>query len=100
MRRLVAKVHARNNDEGDGKNIFMRTIELNHRIFARLKLATPYQNVSDASLAKEEQSHIEKIRCVGRRAGEQKRRGQGRKKTENARALSKGQFSALRAELR
>lgn len=37
MRRLVAKFHARNNDEGDGRNIFMRTIELNRRIVARLK---------------------------------------------------------------
>lgn len=116
VRRLVAKVHARNNDEEDGKKYFMRTIELDRRIVARLKpRVTLSKRISDASLAKEKQSHNENwLRTAAEDlgvnydsddfdslAGGQKGRGQGRKKAEKeARALSKGELGALRAELR
>lgn len=116
MRRLVAKVHARNNDEEDGKKFFMRTIELDRRIVARLKPRVNLsKKISDASLAKAKQRHNENWLRIAAEdlgvsydsdefdvsAGGQKGRGQGRKKAENeARALSKGELGALKAELR
>lgn len=116
VRRLVAKVHARNNEEDDGKNFFMRTIELDRRIVARLKpRVTLSKKISDVSLAKEKQSHNENwLRTAAEdlgvdyesdefdaSAGGQKGRGQGRKKAEKeSRALSKGELGALKAELR
>lgn len=115
VRRLVAKVHARNNKD-DGKKFFMRTIELDRRIVARLKpRVTLSKKISDASLAKEKQSHNENwLRTAAEdlgvnyessefegSAGGQKGRGQGRKKAEKeSRALSKGELGALKAELR
>lgn len=115
VRRLVAKVHARNNKD-DGKKFFMRTIELDRRIVARLKpRVTLSKKISDASLAKEKQSHNENwLRAAAEdlgvdyessefeaSAGGQKGRGQGRKKAEKeSRALSKGELGALKAELR
>lgn len=116
VRRLVAKVHARNKEEEYGRKFFMCTIELDRRIVARLKpRVTLSKNISDASLAKVKQSHDENwLRTAAEDLGVNydsdefdasargpKGRGQGRKKAENeARALSKGELGALKAELR
>lgn len=116
VRRLVVKVHARNNEEDDGNKFFMRTIELDRRIVARLKpRVTLSKKISDASLAKEKQNHNENwLRTAAEDLGVnyesdeldasafgQKGRGQGRKQAEKeSRALSKGELGSLKAELR
>ena len=118
VRRLVAKVHARNmnTDAPDSKKFFMRTIELDRRIVARLKpRVTLGKKISDASLAKEKKGHEDDwLRTAAEDLGvdydseefaaqevSKKGRGQGRKKAEKeARALSKGEVQALRAELK
>lgn len=117
VRRLVAKVHARNvSTEGsDKKKYFMRTIEIDRQIVARLKPRVSLsKKISDASLAKEKKGHEENwLRTAAEdlgvdydseefAAGEgnKRGRGQGRKKVEEeARSLTKGQVGALRAEL-
>lgn len=118
VRRLVAKVHTRHaaiNTEGSSK-FFMRTIELDRRIVARLKPRVALsKKISDSSLAKEKKGHEENwLRTAAEdlgvdydseefAAGEasKKGRGQGRKKAEKeARGLTKGALGALRGELR
>ena len=117
MRRLVAKVHARNASEhhdGDGK-FFMQTIELDTRIVSRLKPRVALsKKISDASLAKEKKGHEDNwLKTAANELGvdydseefavgeaSKKGRGQGRKKKDReARALTKGELGALKAEL-
>lgn len=117
VRRLVAKVHVRNTSTVSGnRSFFIRTIELDRRIVARLKPRVVLsKKISDASLAKEKKGHEENwLRTAAEdlgveydsedfAAGEasKKGRGQGRKKAEKeARALSKGEVGALRGELK
>lgn len=118
VRRLVAKVHARNSslEADDGNKFFMRTIELDRRVVARLKpRAALSKKISDASLAKEKKGHEANwLRTAAEdlgvdydseefaaAEGSKKGRGQGRKKAEKeARGLTKGELGALRAELK
>ena len=118
VRRLVAKVHARNTSfEGDdNKKYFMRTIDLDRRIIVRVKPRVALSKIiSDASLAKEKKGHEDNwLRTAAddlgvdydsdefaAQEGSQKGRGQGRKKAEReSRSLSKGEVGALKAELR
>ena len=118
VRRLVAKVHARDDVEGgkDPKKFFMRTIELDRRVVVRLKPRVDLsKKISDASLAKEKKGHEGNwLKTAAKELGvdydseefaanegSKKGRGSGRKKAEEkARGISKGELSALRAELR
>lgn len=118
VRRLVAKVHARdaNIAANDKTKYFLRTIEIDRQIVARLKPRVALsKKISDASLAKEKKGHEENwLRTAAEdlgvdydseefAAGEgsQRGRGQGRKKAEKeARSLTKGEVGALKAELR
>lgn len=118
VRRLIAKVHARNASEhdGEGRKFFMRTIDLDTRVVSRLKSRVVLsKKISDASLAKEKKGHEDNWLKTAAddlgvdynseefAAGEasKKGRGQGRKKKEKeARALTKGELAALRGELK
>lgn len=118
VRRLVAKVHARSaTQETSNKNkFFMRTIELDRRITARLKpRVTLSKKISDALLAKEKKGHEDNwLKNAAEELGvdydsdafaaqeaSKKGRGQGRKKAEKqARELTKGEVGALRGELK
>ena len=118
MRRLIAKVHARNTSEYDSnsKKFFMRTLDIDTRVVSRLKpRVTLSKKISDAGLAKEKKGHEDNWLKTAAEdlgvdydseefaAGEasKKGRGQGRKKKENeARGLTKGELAALRGELK
>ena len=116
VRRLVAKVHARNTAIENDRQFFMRTIDLDRRIVARLKpRVTLSKKISDASLAKEKHGHEDNwLRAAAEdlgvdydsqefaaQDGSKKGRGQGRKKSENAsRVLTKAEVGALKAELK
>ena len=116
VRRLVAKVHARNTAVENDHHFFMRTIDLDRRIVARLKpRVTLSKKISDASLAKEKHGHEDNwLRAAAEdlgvdydseefaaQDGSKKGRGQGRKKSENeSRALTKAEVGALKAELK
>lgn len=118
VRRLIAKVHARNAIRGaeDSKKLFMRTIELDRRIVARVKQrAALAKKISDAALATEKLGHEDNwLRTAAEdlgvdydseefAAGEgsKKGRGQGKKKNEKeARGMTKAEVGALRAELK
>ena len=121
VRRLVAKVHAQNaslniQDKSKQSKFFMRTIELDRRVVARLRpRVTRSKTISDASLAKEKKSHEDSwLRTAADdlgvdyeseefAAGEGGKmgRGHGRKKAESeARGVSKGELGALKAELK
>lgn len=118
VRRLVAKVHARNVsiEANEQKKYYIRTIEIDRQIVARLKPRVVLsKKLSDASLAKEKKGHEENwLRTAAEdlgvdydseefAAGEgsMRGRGQGRKNAEKeARSLTKGQMGALRAELK
>lgn len=118
VRRLIAKVHARNASEnyGDGRKFFMRTLDLDTRVVSRLKSRVVLsKKISDASLAKEKKGHEDNWLKTAAddlgvdydseefAAGEasKKGRGQGRKKKEKeARELTKGELAALRGELK
>jgi ATP-dependent RNA helicase DDX24/MAK5 len=118
VRRLVAKVHARNANTAanDKTKYFLRTIEIDRQIVARLKPRVALsKKISDASLAKEKKGHEGNwLRTAAEdlgvdydseefAAGEgsQRGRGQGRKKAEKeARSLTKGEVGSLKAELR
>lgn len=115
VRRLVAKVHARH-AVVDSKKFFLRSIELDRRVVARLKpRVTLAKKISDTALAKEKKGHednwlktaaddlgvdydSEEFDTNGR---SKKGRGTGRNKAEKeARGLTKAEVGALRAELR
>ncbi|MCJ1282383.1 ATP-dependent RNA helicase [Xylographa opegraphella] len=116
VRRLVAKVHARNTATEHDRQHFMRTIDLDRRIVARLKSrVTLSKKIADASLAKEKHGHEDNwLRAAAEDLGvdydseefaaqdaSKKGRGQGRKKSENeSRALTKAEVGALKAELK
>ena len=119
VRRLVAKVHARNAAEQEGQNpkkFFMRTVELDRRLVARLKPRTNLaKKISDASLAKEKKGHEDNwLRTAAdelgveydseefaANEGSRKGRGVGRRKADKeARSLSKGEVAGMRAELK
>jgi ATP-dependent RNA helicase DDX24/MAK5 len=118
VRRLVARVHARNAmSEGKGsRKFFMRTIELDRRVIARLKPRVDLsKKIADASLAKENKGHEDNwLKTAAEdlgidfdseefaaNAGSKKGRGSGRKKAqEEARGVSKGEMGSLRAELK
>ena len=118
VRRLIAKVHTRNSclETDDKDRSFMRTIELDRRVVARLKPRVSLsKKITDASLAKEKMGHEENwLRTAAEdlgvdydseefAAGEgsKKGRGQGRKKAEKeARSLTKEETGALRAKLK
>lgn len=118
VRRLVAKVHAHNTqiDAEKASTLFMRTIELDRRVVARLKPRVALsKKIADASLAKEKKGQEENwLRTAAEdlgvdydneefaaNEGNKKGRGQGRKRAEKeARGLTKGDVMALRAELR
>ena len=118
MRRLVTKVHTRNASKVviSHKNGFIRSIELDRRIVARLKSRVILsKRISDASLAKEKKGHEDNwLRTAAEdlgveydsddfaaQQGTQKGRGQGRQKREReARGLGKGELGALKFQLR
>ncbi|MCJ1377457.1 ATP-dependent RNA helicase [Xylographa soralifera] len=116
VRRLVVKVHARNTSAEHDRQFFMRTIDLDRRIVARLKpRVTLSKKISDASLAKEKHGHEDNwLRAAAEdlgvdydseefaaQDGSKKGRGQGRKKSEKeSRALTKAEVGALKAELK
>lgn len=115
MRRLVAKVHARNASTDSTKS-FMRTIDLERHVVARLKpRVTLAKRISDASLAKEKKGHEDNwlktaaedlgvdydSEEFANNVGSKKGRGSGKKKAEKeSRGLTKGEGGALRAELK
>ena len=117
-RRLVAKVHARNASEhdGDGRKLFMRTIDIDRRVVSRLKPRVVLsKKISDAALAKEKKGNEDNwLKTAAKDLGvdydseeiatgeaSKKGRGQGRKKIEKeARGLTKGELGALRGELK
>ena len=118
VRRLVAKVHARNSNPSteDGKSFFMRSIELDRRIISRVKQRVVLsKKISDAALAKEKRGHEDNwLKTAAEELGvdydseefaaggeSRKGRGQGRRKKETeAMGLTKAEIGALRAELR
>lgn len=118
VRRLVAKVHVRNaaTQSKDSKKFFMRTIELDRRVVARVKPRVSLaKKISDASLAKEKKGHEDNwLKTAAEdlgvdydsdefaaNEGSKKGRGAGRKKADKeARGMSKAEVGALRAELR
>ena len=118
VRRLVAKVHARNTklDDDSSKKFFMRTIDLDRRVVARLRpRATFSKKISDSILAKEKKNHKNNwlktaaddlgveydSEEFGVLEGSKKGRGQGRMKAEReSRALSKADLARLKTELK
>ena len=118
VRRLVAKVHARNvaSDTKTSKKFFLGSIELDRRIISRLKSrVTIAKKISDASLAKEKKGHEDNWLKTAAddlgveydsdefaaNEGSKKGRGTGRKKADRkARSLTKAEIGSLRAELK
>jgi ATP-dependent RNA helicase DDX24/MAK5 len=118
VRRLVAKVHARNTAAPGKKKsaYFIRTLDIDRRIVARLKpRAVLAKRIADTTIAKEK-THSEDnwMRVAAEELGVdydsesfekeakgRKGRGAGRKKKEKeASQLTKGELGALKAELR
>ena len=118
VRRLVTKVHAQNAVAGGGKKskYYMRSLDIDRKVVARLNpRVTLAKKIADSALAKEKKGHdddwvkqaaeelgvdydSEEFEAAG---GGRKGRGTGRKlKEKEARALTKGELGALRAELR
>lgn len=118
MRRLVAKVHAQAGAGagGRGRGSFLRSLDLDRRVVARLKArAALAKTIADAELAKEKKRGQDSVMReaaadlgveydseeleaadTGRRG-----RGAGRKKKEReARGMSKDEVRRLRAELK
>lgn len=117
VRRLIAKVHARNAVTcAESKKYFMRTLDLDRRVVARLKpRATLAKKIADNSLAKEKKGHEDDwLRTAAdelgvdydseefaAQEGSRKGRGQGRKAAKKeSRGLSKEDMQGLRAELK
>lgn len=118
MRRLVAKVHAKNASVGGGNKskYYMRSLDIDRRVVARLKpRVTMAKTIADSALAKEKKGHdddwmktaaeelgvdydSEEFEAAG---GGHKGRGTGRRlKEKEARALTKGELGAMRGELK
>ena len=119
MRRLIAKVHARNaseHDSNDNKKLFMRTLDLDTRVVSRLKPRVVLsKKISDAALAKEKKGHEDNWLKTAAEdlgvdydseefaAGEASKKGRGeerKRKEKEARGLTKGELGALRGELK
>lgn len=117
VRRLVAKVHARNvATSADSKRYFIRTLDLDRRVVARLKpRATLAKKIADVSLAKEKIGHEDNwLRTAADELGVDydseefaaqeggwKGRGQRRKKAEKeSMGILKGEMQGLRAQLK
>ncbi|MCJ1356636.1 MAG: ATP-dependent RNA helicase [Icmadophila ericetorum] len=117
VRRLVAKVHARDaKTEEQRSKFFIRTLELDGLIITRLKpRVTLSKKISDSSLAKEKKGHEDSwLRTAAEdlgveydsedfatQEGIRGGRGQGRKKAEKvSQEISKAELAALRAELK
>ncbi|KAI1649326.1 ATP-dependent RNA helicase MAK5 [Daldinia loculata] len=113
-RRLIAKVHS-STDRGTRKNFFVQTLDMDRKLVNRLKSrVTLAKKIADAGLAKEKGSKeddwmrnaadelgveydSDEMQQVGKWGG----RGGGRKeKQDQARAMTKAELGALRAELR
>lgn len=116
-RRLIAKVHAEGKGRGggSGKNFFVQTLDVDRKLVGRLKpRITLAKKLADAGLAKEkgnkeddwmrnaaEELGVEYDSDELAAAGAWGGRGRGRKqKQDEARALTKAELGALRAELR
>jgi ATP-dependent RNA helicase DDX24/MAK5 len=124
VRRLIAKVHARNPDQKQPSSkkatkktaFFIRTLDIDRRIVSRLKpRVTLSKTLADAVIAKEKKhSEDDWLRAAAddlgidfddeefqKEAPGRHGRGTGRKKKEEvARGMSKGEMQGLRAELR
>ncbi|KAF1976744.1 DEAD-domain-containing protein [Bimuria novae-zelandiae CBS 107.79] len=119
VRRLVAKVHARAEQDPTKpkkKQYFIRTLDIDRRIVSRLKpRATLAKKLADATAAKEKKhSEDDWMREAAEELGVdydsetfeteakgKKGRGSGRKKKEKeARQLTKAEMGAMRAELK
>lgn len=115
-RRLVAKVHAQNAANGTGpkSKYYMRSLDIDRKVVARLKpRVTLAKKISDSAIAKEKKGHDDDwVKKAAEELGvdydsdelearDKKGRGTGRKRTEmEARAMSKGDVAAMRAELK
>ncbi|KAI0899086.1 DEAD-domain-containing protein [Annulohypoxylon nitens] len=112
-RRLIAKVHSSSGKKS--KNFFVQTLDMDRKLVNRLKpRITLAKKIADAGLAKEkgnkeddwmrnaaEELGVEYDSDELQKAGKWGGRGGGRKeKQEQARALTKAELGALRAELR
>ena len=118
VKRLVAKVHAQTAVDfiEDSKKKFIQTIELDRRIVSRVKSRVALgKKIADASLAKEKHGHEDHWLKTAAEdlgvdydsdefagvQGAQKGRGKAKNaKQKEARALSKDELAALRAQLR
>ena len=119
VRRLIAKIHARNDLEmaDSGKKFFIQTLELDRRLITRLKpRVTLSKKIADAGLAKEKKNHetnwlrtaaedlgveYDSEEFAATDGGNKRGRGKGnRMKEKEARSLSKADIAALRAELK
>lgn len=122
-RRLIAKVHAQgkgsssggSSNRGPGGSFFVQTLDVDRKLAGRLKpRLTLAKKIADAGLAKEkggkedqwmrkaaEDLGVDYDSDDGDAAGKWGGRGRGRReKQDEARALSKAELAALRAELR
>ncbi|RYP63366.1 hypothetical protein DL769_006981 [Monosporascus sp. CRB-8-3] len=114
-RRLISKVHSERKGGGGGKNFFVQTLDMDRKLVGRLKpRLTLAKKIADVGLAKEKGSKEDEwMRNAAeefgadydsddmRQAGKWGGRGRVRKeKQEKARALTKAELGALRAELR
>ncbi|KAI5918011.1 ATP-dependent RNA helicase MAK5 [Camillea tinctor] len=112
-RRLIAKVHSER--KSSSKNFFVQTLDMDRKLVGRLKpRVTLAKKIADAGLAKEkgnkeddwmrnaaEELGVEYDSDELQKAGKWGGRGGGRKqKQEEARAITKAEMGAMRAELR
>ncbi|KAI0594751.1 ATP-dependent RNA helicase MAK5 [Biscogniauxia sp. FL1348] len=112
-RRLIAKVHSER--KKSSKNFFVQTLDMDRKLVGRLKpRITLAKKIADAGLAKEkgnkeddwmrnaaEELGVEYDSDELQKAGKWGGRGGGRKqKQEEARAITKAEMGAMRAELR
>ena len=116
VRRLVAKVHARGQDFEAKSKFFIRTLDLDRRIVARVKpRVTLSKRISDSFLAKERERHENNwLKNAAQELGvdydseefaandtNTMGRGQGKKKKMKAAAgVGKEEIAGLRAELK
>ncbi|KAI1074214.1 DEAD-domain-containing protein [Whalleya microplaca] len=112
-RRLIAKVHS--NIKSSRKNFFVQTLDMDRKLVSRIKpRVTLAKKIADAGLAKEkgnkeddwmrsaaEELGVEYDSDEMQKVGTWGGRGGGRKaKQDEARAMTKAELGALRAELR
>ncbi|KAI0417811.1 P-loop containing nucleoside triphosphate hydrolase protein [Xylaria grammica] len=112
-RRLIAKVHSER--KASRKNFFVQTLDIDRKLASRLKpRVTLAKKIADAGLAKEkggkedewmrnaaEELGVDYDSDELEQAGSWGGRGGGRKKKqEEARAITKSEMGAMRAELR